>query len=93
VSYLALGSAVGQVTPRVQFARDAELLGLVKPQFEVGRSGPPTAAEELEAAVEIAIEGVEAAGWVVLGTKQSPVRGSRGGGRVPAPRDAAARRT
>jgi 23S rRNA (cytidine1920-2'-O)/16S rRNA (cytidine1409-2'-O)-methyltransferase len=78
LSYVALGTAVGQVTGRVRFARVAELVGLVKPQFELGRSEPPTAAEELDAAVDVAIEGVEAAGWAVRGTMESPVRGSRG---------------
>jgi 23S rRNA (cytidine1920-2'-O)/16S rRNA (cytidine1409-2'-O)-methyltransferase len=78
LSYLALGAAIGQVTGRVRFASDADLLGLVKPQFELGRSCPPTAIEDLEAAVEAAIAGIEAAGWAVLGAKESPVRGSRG---------------
>lgn len=78
LSYLALGTAVGQVTGRVRFARDADLLALVKPQFELARSSPPTTAEELDAAVEAAIVGVEGAGWAVRGTMESPVRGSRG---------------
>jgi 23S rRNA (cytidine1920-2'-O)/16S rRNA (cytidine1409-2'-O)-methyltransferase len=78
LSYLALGTAVGQVTARVRFASGADLLGLIKPQFELCRSEPPTAAGELEAAVESAIAGVEAVGWRVRGTMKSPVRGSRG---------------
>lgn len=78
LSYLALGTAVGQVTARVRFASGADLLGLIKPQFELCRSGPPTTADELEAAVESAIAGVEAVGWRVRGTMKSPVRGSRG---------------
>jgi 23S rRNA (cytidine1920-2'-O)/16S rRNA (cytidine1409-2'-O)-methyltransferase len=78
LSYLPLGTAVGQVTGRVSLARDADLLGLVKPQFELGRSSAPTTAEELDAAVQAAIVGVEAAGWAVRGTMESPARGSRG---------------
>jgi 23S rRNA (cytidine1920-2'-O)/16S rRNA (cytidine1409-2'-O)-methyltransferase len=78
LSYVALGTAVGQVTARVRLAPDADLVGLVKPQFVLGRSAPPTAPDELEAAVESAIVGVEAAGWEVRGTIESPVRGSRG---------------
>jgi 23S rRNA (cytidine1920-2'-O)/16S rRNA (cytidine1409-2'-O)-methyltransferase len=78
LSYLAIGAAVGQVTGRVRFARDADLLGLVKPQFELGRSSPPTAAEELDAAVRAAVVSVEAEGWMVQGTMESPVRGARG---------------
>jgi 23S rRNA (cytidine1920-2'-O)/16S rRNA (cytidine1409-2'-O)-methyltransferase len=78
LSYVALGTAVGQVTARVRLTPDADLVGLVKPQFELGRSAPPTTADELEAAVESAVVGVEAAGWEVRGTIESPVRGSRG---------------
>jgi 23S rRNA (cytidine1920-2'-O)/16S rRNA (cytidine1409-2'-O)-methyltransferase len=78
LSYVALGTAIGQVTGRVLFAPEADLVGLVKPQFELGRSEPPTAADELDAAVEAAIEGVEGAGWAVRGTMESPVHGSRG---------------
>jgi 23S rRNA (cytidine1920-2'-O)/16S rRNA (cytidine1409-2'-O)-methyltransferase len=78
LSYLALGAAVGQVTGRVRFARDADLVGLVKPQFELGRSSAPTTIEELDVAVAAAIERVEAAGWTLRGTMESPVRGSRG---------------
>jgi 23S rRNA (cytidine1920-2'-O)/16S rRNA (cytidine1409-2'-O)-methyltransferase len=78
LSYVALGTAIGQVTGRVRFAPHADLVGLVKPQFELGRSEPPTAAGELDAALDAAIEGVEAAGWAARGTMESPVHGSRG---------------
>ena len=78
LSYLSLAEAIRQVTGQVGVARYADLLGLVKPQFELGRSGPPTGADELDAAVAAAIGRVEAAGWAVRATMESPVRGSRG---------------
>jgi len=78
LSYVALGTAIGQVTGRVRLAPHSDLVGLVKPQFELGRSEPPTASGELDAAVEAAIDGVEGAGWAVRGTMESPVHGSRG---------------
>jgi 23S rRNA (cytidine1920-2'-O)/16S rRNA (cytidine1409-2'-O)-methyltransferase len=78
LSYLPLGRAVAQLNGRVRIAADAELLALVKPQFELGRSRPPIAATELAAAVDAAVAGVRAARWTVRGTTASPVRGSRG---------------
>lgn len=78
LSYLALARGVGQLNGRIGIADDADLLGLVKPQFELGRSSSPTCAADLEAAVKAAIEGVERAGWLVRGATESPVRGSRG---------------
>jgi 23S rRNA (cytidine1920-2'-O)/16S rRNA (cytidine1409-2'-O)-methyltransferase len=78
VSYLALADAVAQLNDRVRIAGDADLLGLIKPQFELRRSRPPTAARELTAAVEAATTRIERVGWSVQGTMESPVRGSRG---------------
>jgi 23S rRNA (cytidine1920-2'-O)/16S rRNA (cytidine1409-2'-O)-methyltransferase len=78
LSYLALGEAVGQLTERVELAAGADLLGLVKPQFELGLPDQPTSRDQLEAAVEAAVAGVERAGWQLEGTMESPVRGSRG---------------
>jgi 23S rRNA (cytidine1920-2'-O)/16S rRNA (cytidine1409-2'-O)-methyltransferase len=78
LSYLPLGQAVAQLNGRVRIAADADLLALVKPQFELGRSRPPTAATELAAAVDAAVAGVRKACWTVRGTTESPVRGSRG---------------
>lgn len=77
LSYLALADAVAQVTERLEIAQGADLLGLIKPQFELGRSRPPTDPGELAAAIDAAVTGVAAAGWRVEGTIESPVRGSR----------------
>jgi 23S rRNA (cytidine1920-2'-O)/16S rRNA (cytidine1409-2'-O)-methyltransferase len=78
LSYLALAQAVAQLNERIRIADDADLLALIKPQFELGLAMPPTAAGELAASVEAATVGVERAGWTVRGTIESPVRGSRG---------------
>jgi 23S rRNA (cytidine1920-2'-O)/16S rRNA (cytidine1409-2'-O)-methyltransferase len=78
LSYLGLARGVAQLSSRIEIARDADLLGLVKPQFELGRARPPTSVAELVSAVEAAVVGVEEAGWTVRKTVRSPVRGSRG---------------
>jgi 23S rRNA (cytidine1920-2'-O)/16S rRNA (cytidine1409-2'-O)-methyltransferase len=78
LSYLALGRAVAQLNERIQIADGADLIGLVKPQFELARSAPPVAAGELAGAVEAARAGIERAGWAFGGTMESPVRGAGG---------------
>ena len=77
VSYLALARAVPQLTT-VEIAADADLVALVKPQFELGLRGPPTDPHELETALERGAAGIAAAGWDVVATCRSPVRGRRG---------------
>jgi 23S rRNA (cytidine1920-2'-O)/16S rRNA (cytidine1409-2'-O)-methyltransferase len=78
LSYLALARAAAQLNDRIRIADDADFLGLVKPQFELARSAPPTTASELAGAVEAARVGIERAGWTVRGTVESPVRGAGG---------------
>jgi hypothetical protein len=46
--------------------------------FELGLGHAPTAATDLAAALERATDGVQAAGWQVLGSMASPVSGARG---------------
>lgn len=77
VSYLALAEAVGQLD-RVQVVPGADLLGLVKPMFELRRATAPTDTASLDAAIGRAVEGIKAAGWDVLATGPSPVTGARG---------------
>ena len=77
VSYLSLASAVGQLD-RVQLAPGADLIGLVKPMFELRRATAPTDDASLAAALEAAERGVEAHGWVVVAAVPSPVTGARG---------------
>jgi 23S rRNA (cytidine1920-2'-O)/16S rRNA (cytidine1409-2'-O)-methyltransferase len=77
VSYLSLAGAVAQVN-RVEVAPGADLVGLVKPMFELRLGAPPESDAALEEALALAVAGVERAGWRVTGTMPSPVRGARG---------------
>jgi 23S rRNA (cytidine1920-2'-O)/16S rRNA (cytidine1409-2'-O)-methyltransferase len=78
VSYLSLTAAIPQLNGRVLFAPRADLVALVKPQFELGLGRPPTAADALAEALERAVAGIGRAGWRVVAAAESPVRGSRG---------------
>lgn len=77
VSYLSLADAVAQLD-RVRVAAGADLIGLVKPMFELRRATAPVDDESVEAAADRAVAGIAAAGWRVLGRMPSPVRGARG---------------
>jgi len=63
-------------------SRDAWLVSLVKPQFEVGRADIVKGRVRSEAALERACAGVgaciEALGWKILGLIQSPILGGGG---------------
>ena len=78
LSYVSLARAVRQLNARVIVAADADLVAVIKPQFELGLPEPPSDARQLARAVEAASAGVEHAGWTVTGTEESPVRGARG---------------
>jgi 23S rRNA (cytidine1920-2'-O)/16S rRNA (cytidine1409-2'-O)-methyltransferase len=77
LSYLAIARAAPQLVG-VAFAAAAELVALVKPQYELGAAVAPTAPAALQDAVGRAVEGLSAAGWAVDGAIESPARGSRG---------------
>jgi 23S rRNA (cytidine1920-2'-O)/16S rRNA (cytidine1409-2'-O)-methyltransferase len=77
VSYLSLAAAVPQLD-RVELARDAELVALVKPQFELALGHTPGDEPTLAAALDRASDGIEAAGWRVLASIRSPVLGAGG---------------
>jgi 23S rRNA (cytidine1920-2'-O)/16S rRNA (cytidine1409-2'-O)-methyltransferase len=77
VSYLSLSAAVAQVN-RVSLAPDADLVGLVKPMFELRLGAPPTEPALLAQALALATAGIERAGWEIAGTMPSPVQGARG---------------
>jgi 23S rRNA (cytidine1920-2'-O)/16S rRNA (cytidine1409-2'-O)-methyltransferase len=77
VSYLALAAAVAQLD-RIALAHDADLIGLVKPMFELRLATAPSDAISVDAATERAASGIAAAGWRVIGTMPSPVLGGRG---------------
>jgi 23S rRNA (cytidine1920-2'-O)/16S rRNA (cytidine1409-2'-O)-methyltransferase len=76
LSYVSLAVAVPQLN-RVAIAGTATLVALVKPMFELRLPQPPTAPEDLHAALRHAVAGIESAGWEVLRSIESPVRGSR----------------
>jgi 23S rRNA (cytidine1920-2'-O)/16S rRNA (cytidine1409-2'-O)-methyltransferase len=77
VSYLALAAAVPQLT-WVELAAGADLVALVKPQFELGLARPPSDEAVLAKALERASAGIKAAGWRVLARMESPLRGAGG---------------
>ena len=77
VSYLSLSQATAQLD-RVHFARGADLIGLVKPMFELRRATAPVDAESIAAAVALAESGITNAGWTVIARTRSPVAGARG---------------
>ncbi len=77
VSYLALAAAVAQLD-RITIAPDADLIGLVKPMFELRLATAPSDPMIVDAATERAAAGIVAAGWEVMGTMPSPVLGGRG---------------
>ena len=77
VSYLSLREAVRQLE-RVTLAPGADLVGLVKPMFELGAATAPTDRASLDKATRLASTGIAAAGWEVRDVMDSPVTGSRG---------------
>lgn len=77
VSYLSLSRAVAQLD-RVELAPGAELVGLVKPMFELRLPSAPLDGPTLERALRAACRGVAAAGWSVEESMVSPVAGARG---------------
>jgi 23S rRNA (cytidine1920-2'-O)/16S rRNA (cytidine1409-2'-O)-methyltransferase len=77
VSYLALAAAVAQLGGIV-LADDAELVGLVKPMFELRLPSAPSDPKVVALAIERAATGIEAAGWRVVASMPSPVLGGRG---------------
>jgi len=78
LSYLALAEGVTQLTARLELASGADLVGLVKPMFELHLPSAPTDRPSLDAALRLAVEGVESAGWRLMATMDSPVEGARG---------------
>jgi 23S rRNA (cytidine1920-2'-O)/16S rRNA (cytidine1409-2'-O)-methyltransferase len=77
LSFLSLADAVPQLN-RIAIGPGADLIALVKPMFELHLAQPPTDMEQLQEAVMRAREGIERAGWQVLGSMDSPIRGARG---------------
>lgn len=78
VSYLSLAGAVTQLSERLQLAPSAQLVGLVKPMFELRLAQAPTDDASLEEATREAIAAIEAVGWRVAQQMKSAVTGAKG---------------
>jgi 23S rRNA (cytidine1920-2'-O)/16S rRNA (cytidine1409-2'-O)-methyltransferase len=77
VSYLSLAGAVRQLD-RIELSPVADLIGLVKPMFELKLPSAPADRASLDRALAAATEGVIAAGWTVVASGNSPVAGGKG---------------
>jgi 23S rRNA (cytidine1920-2'-O)/16S rRNA (cytidine1409-2'-O)-methyltransferase len=77
LSYLAIALAAPQLGG-LRVAPGAELVGLVKPQYELGLEHPPRLRADRRRAVAAAAAGLRAAGWAPLGSIRSPMPGARG---------------
>ncbi len=77
VSYLSLAEATIQLS-RLRLVPEAELIGLVKPMFELKLARAPTDEASLEQATARATEGIARAGWRIVRTMPSAVTGTKG---------------
>jgi 23S rRNA (cytidine1920-2'-O)/16S rRNA (cytidine1409-2'-O)-methyltransferase len=77
LSYLPVSDAVAHLEA-VRLARGAQLVALVKPQFELGLAEPPRDRASLLEAVGKACHGLAQAGWDPRRWIESPVRGRHG---------------
>ncbi|MGH2760548.1 MAG: SAM-dependent methyltransferase [Actinomycetota bacterium] len=77
VSYLSLTQAARQLH-RVSLADGADLIGLVKPMFELRMANAPTDRALLDQALDRAVDGVVASAWKVVASMDSLVPGAKG---------------
>lgn len=77
LSYLSIADAAPQLTG-LRLPPGADLIALVKPAYELSLPEPPKDDARLAAAVDHAAQGLCAAGWSVVASDRSPVRGARG---------------
>ncbi len=77
LGYLALATAVPQLNA-LTFAPGAWLAALVKPMSELGAGELPLDDGAIDEATERAASAIAAAGWRVVRTIRSPVRGTHG---------------
>jgi 23S rRNA (cytidine1920-2'-O)/16S rRNA (cytidine1409-2'-O)-methyltransferase len=78
VTYVRLGTIVTEVTGNLDPPAGTELLGLVKPMFELERGELPTDPEDLAEAGRRAAADVAASGWEVVSVTRSDVEGAQG---------------
>jgi 23S rRNA (cytidine1920-2'-O)/16S rRNA (cytidine1409-2'-O)-methyltransferase len=78
VTKLSLRDVARQLVANEVPGPGTELVGLVKPMFELGWGELPTTDDDLGEALRLAVEGIAAEGWDVVATMESPVRGHRG---------------
>ena len=77
LSYLPIARAAAQLG-KLRLAREADLMALVKPVYELRSGVLPTTERDYQAAVKLAADGLWGNGWTVIATDRSPVRGGRG---------------
>jgi 23S rRNA (cytidine1920-2'-O)/16S rRNA (cytidine1409-2'-O)-methyltransferase len=78
LSYIRLAVAIPQVVEHVDLSARADLVALIKPQFELALRNPPSEGILLRQAVQLARQGIEQAGWQTQTIIQSPLTGRRG---------------
>jgi 23S rRNA (cytidine1920-2'-O)/16S rRNA (cytidine1409-2'-O)-methyltransferase len=77
LSFISLSDALPQVRD-LPFSPSTMLMGLVKPQFELGLDRPPIDPAVLELAFVVACEGAARAGWAPVAGMRSRIAGARG---------------
>jgi 23S rRNA (cytidine1920-2'-O)/16S rRNA (cytidine1409-2'-O)-methyltransferase len=77
ISYLALAVAAPQLEA-LDIARDADLIVLVKPMYELNLAYPPLDEDSRQRAVDRAVVAFERQRWRTLGAVESPIRGHNG---------------
>ena len=77
LSYLALAEAVPQLE-QLAIHREAGLIGLVKPTFELHRATVAASESDVRLAVQFASEGINRARWTVVGTCDALATGRHG---------------
>jgi 23S rRNA (cytidine1920-2'-O)/16S rRNA (cytidine1409-2'-O)-methyltransferase len=78
VTYVRLGLIIQELSANLVPATGTELVGLVKPMFELERGELPTDAADFAEAGRRAGAGAEEAGWEVLSVSRSQVLGNQG---------------
>lgn len=78
VTRLKLRDVAAQLAANAVPKAGTQMVGLVKPAFELGLAEMPTDPTDLDRALQSAVDGVTAAGWHVAGTMESQVRGHHG---------------